>query len=387
MEIRARYVLIGLFVLAAAAAVVGFVYWLYNTGGLAERTTYEVRFQGSVAGLSTGSEVMFNGIRVGEVTALALNGDQPGEVIATIAIDRRTPVRVDTHVGLDFGGLTGTATVALADGTPSAAAPAAVDGGPPVLIADASALKDLTQSGREVLARLDRILAENAEALKSAIVNIDTFAQALADNSGKVDSILAGLERLTGGGEPRGENVVYDLTAPADFPPIDRQPAAQLAVAEPTTVVALDTQRIVREEAGGGAVPVFAAVRWADSLPLLIQARVIEAFESAGHPGVGSDFGAVSGEFQLVTDLRQFRITAAGAAEAAIMAKLVDGDGNVAGARLFEASGPVAAAADDAAAAAAAAAALDAAFGAVARDLVTWTLDAMAAGEAAAGAP
>ncbi len=50
MEIRARYFLIGLFVLAVIAAGVGFVYWLYNTGGLVKRADYLVSINGSVIG-------------------------------------------------------------------------------------------------------------------------------------------------------------------------------------------------------------------------------------------------------------------------------------------------------------------------------------------------
>ena len=34
METRAPFVIVGAFVLAAIAAVFGFVYWLHNTGGL-----------------------------------------------------------------------------------------------------------------------------------------------------------------------------------------------------------------------------------------------------------------------------------------------------------------------------------------------------------------
>ena len=68
METRARYALIGLFMLAVILASFGFVYWLENKGGFAERKTYQVRFQGSVSGLLIGSAVLFNGIRVGEVT-------------------------------------------------------------------------------------------------------------------------------------------------------------------------------------------------------------------------------------------------------------------------------------------------------------------------------
>ena len=50
METRAAFVVVGAFVLAAIAAVFGFVYWLHNTAGLGPRTTYHVQFDGSVPG-------------------------------------------------------------------------------------------------------------------------------------------------------------------------------------------------------------------------------------------------------------------------------------------------------------------------------------------------
>jgi len=68
METRAPFVVVGAFVLAAIVAVFGFVYWLHNTGGLGPRATYHVQFDGSVPGLLVGAAVLFNGIRVGEVT-------------------------------------------------------------------------------------------------------------------------------------------------------------------------------------------------------------------------------------------------------------------------------------------------------------------------------
>src|SRR5712671_156733 len=72
METRAPFVVVGAFVLAAIAAVFGFVYWLHNTGGLGPRATHHVQFDGSVPGLLVGAAVLFNGIRVGEVTDLGL---------------------------------------------------------------------------------------------------------------------------------------------------------------------------------------------------------------------------------------------------------------------------------------------------------------------------
>ena len=105
METRAPYALIGLFVLAAIGAVFGFVYWLNNTGGLNKRTVYVVRFENTVSGLLPGAAVLFNGIRVGEVTDLQLNPNNPRQVLATIAVATETPVRPDTYVGLEFQGL------------------------------------------------------------------------------------------------------------------------------------------------------------------------------------------------------------------------------------------------------------------------------------------
>ena len=116
METRAPFVIIGAFVLAAIAAAFGFVYWLHNTGGLGPRTTYHVQFEGSVPGLLVGAAVLFNGIRVGEVTELSLAPDNPRRVNAAIAVTSTTPVRSDTKVGLDFQGLTGVPVIALEGG-------------------------------------------------------------------------------------------------------------------------------------------------------------------------------------------------------------------------------------------------------------------------------
>ena len=156
METHARYILIGLFVIVASLAGFGFIYWLHATGGLGERTIYRVRFENTVSGLRTGAAVSFNGIRVGEVTNLQLNPGNPGQVFVTIAIDTGTPVRSDTQARIDVQGLMGSPSIALSGGSPNLPAPVASKGEPPLLVADASAGQDLTQTAREVLGRIDK---------------------------------------------------------------------------------------------------------------------------------------------------------------------------------------------------------------------------------------
>src|ERR1700722_15616427 len=96
METRANYVLIGLFTLAVIAGGFGFVYWFSTVGGAGARANYRIVFDGSVSGLYAGAAVLFNGIRVGEVTALTLDPAAPRSVVAMISVDKRIAVRADT---------------------------------------------------------------------------------------------------------------------------------------------------------------------------------------------------------------------------------------------------------------------------------------------------
>jgi phospholipid/cholesterol/gamma-HCH transport system substrate-binding protein len=120
-------------------------------------------------------------------------------------VDRTVPVRADTKVGLEFQGLTGLAEVSLAGGAPDAAAVVAEGGNPPTLFADANATADVTQQARNVLARIDSLVADNETALHVSLRNIQTVTATLAENSERLDKVMAGLESLTGKGEDGGQ--------------------------------------------------------------------------------------------------------------------------------------------------------------------------------------
>lgn len=203
METRANFVLIGLFTLAVIAGAFGFVYWFQHIGGSSQRMTYRVIFKGTVTGLRPGASVVFNGIRVGEVAAISL-GD-PRQVVANLSIDKATPVRADTSVGLEFQGLTGIASVALKGGSVDAPVLAAKDGQLPTLLADSSATQDVTEIARATLSRMDKVIEENQDALRNTMRSIDTFTATLAKNSERIDNILAGVENLAGSKDRKGD--------------------------------------------------------------------------------------------------------------------------------------------------------------------------------------
>jgi phospholipid/cholesterol/gamma-HCH transport system substrate-binding protein len=368
METRAPYALIGAFVLAVIGAAFGFVYWVHNTSGLTERAIYRIRFENTVSGLLTGAAVLFNGIRVGEVTALELDANDPNLVMATVAVVSSTPVRADTKVGLDFQGLTGVPVVALQGGSKPLNTKTIRPAEPLTLTADPLAGQSMTTAARDALRRLDVILADNADPLRTTIANLNTFSAALARNSDKLDNIVKGLERLTGADTANAPRIVYDLAMPKTFPPMGKKPESPLIIAEPTSLIMFETRKILVRP-GGNEDPTFASAEWSDSTPKLVQQKIIQAFENAGL-AVARPSENVTAENQLFLDLRKFQlsVSAAPAAEVEFGAKIVSANGRLLGARVFGASAAV-----KASNAPATVDALNEVFGKCAIELVQWT--------------
>jgi phospholipid/cholesterol/gamma-HCH transport system substrate-binding protein len=213
METRANYVLIGSFTLAVIAAAFGFVMWFQSLHTTKARTPLRVIFEGPASGLRNGGSVNFNGIRIGEVISVKL--DNPRRVVALAMIENNAPIRKDTLVGLEFQGLTGVAAISLKGGQEAAPAVPLDEDGIPVLTADPNALQDVTEAIRGTLQNINRVVADNQEAVKNSLHNLETFTASLARNSDKIDnvmlkvdgvmskadSLMLGLDTLAGGKE------------------------------------------------------------------------------------------------------------------------------------------------------------------------------------------
>ncbi len=199
METRANYVAVGLFTLAALVAAFVAVYYLGRFNGGADAVPLKVRIQGSVSGLGQGSNVLFNGLRVGRVTALELAADDPRVVIVTTEINSKTPIRSDTRANIGIQGISGGAFVQLEGGSPDAKALLAEtgDGDVAVIEGDPAALADLLQRVNGIAARTERIMGtlenfvnQNEKAASATFTNVETFSKALAQNSEGVSKFM-----------------------------------------------------------------------------------------------------------------------------------------------------------------------------------------------------
>ena len=205
MENKANYAIVGLFTLAVLAGIFGFVFWFTRASENSDRRVYRVVFMGSVSGLSAGSAVRFNGLRVGEVTAVSILPADPSRVVAQIAVNPTTPIKTDTRARLETQGLTGVANIQLTGGAGNMPDLVSLDAGvPPTIFADRSDYQDILEtlqrvSGRldSVLTRADSIMAQGEGSVIATLRNIEAFSNELGKNASGVGAFLANVGEMS----------------------------------------------------------------------------------------------------------------------------------------------------------------------------------------------
>jgi phospholipid/cholesterol/gamma-HCH transport system substrate-binding protein len=205
METRANYVLIGAFVLLAAAALALFTLWIAGTPLNRNYSTFDVVFEGPVNGLIEGGEVRFNGIKVGEVQRLSLDRQDPNRVIARINVFAETPVRTDSVAELNFLGITGVTFIQIRAGSPEQ--PLLVSERfqpPPVIKTERTALDSLFQGGQDLLTVTgdtinkinDAVSEENVAHVNAILSNVDIISAKLAKDGGAIDAATAAFKSI-----------------------------------------------------------------------------------------------------------------------------------------------------------------------------------------------
>ena len=201
METRANYALVGLFTLAVLGALFGFVSWFSGLGGSTDRREIRIVFSGSVTGLTRGSSVLFNGLRIGEVKDIQLFPDDPRFIFAVVDVTSGTPIRDDTRARIESQGLAGVVAIQLLGGKFDAPQLEAKPGQAlPTIIAERSEVQDLLETVRNVARRTDdlferlgRFVDENDKSIATTIRNVEKFSAALGDNADGVNKMLASI--------------------------------------------------------------------------------------------------------------------------------------------------------------------------------------------------
>ncbi|MBO6716365.1 MAG: membrane integrity-associated transporter subunit PqiC [Rhizobiaceae bacterium] len=175
---------------------------------------------------------------------------------------------------------------------------------------------------------------------------------------------------LLGGSTPEPFDT-YELNAAV--PSVGgRQTRRQVLVTEPSALKSLDSENIVIKPSPG-TIQYLKGARWADRLPRVVQARLVETLQLSGRVGgVGMPGEGLAIDFQIIVDIRSFEIRLDGGDRAEVelyVRVLNDRNGVVRAGRLFSAMAPVSGSGNDDFVAA-----LDRAFGIAATEIVDWAI-------------
>jgi phospholipid/cholesterol/gamma-HCH transport system substrate-binding protein len=192
-------------VIVLLAAFVGVALWLASGGTLQKKYDLYVAVENeSVAGLSINAPVKYNGVEVGKVRNIRLDKVNPELVHLLLAIERGTPIKVDTVATLKVQGLTGIAYMELSGGARDA----------PPLLTLAGNSYPIIQTKPSLSARLENVLAtvlskldstarnvdailsvENQTSFKNALADVSTVARTLAARKQSIDAGISSAEK------------------------------------------------------------------------------------------------------------------------------------------------------------------------------------------------
>lgn len=185
METKANYALIGVAAIAAFAMALAFGLWIAGANFNRAYATVIVVFDGPVRGLARGGEVRFQGIKVGEVTALRIDPQNPDKVLARVRIDASTPVKADSVGQLEPIGLTGVNLIQITGGTKTSATLRSPLGAPPPRIrGEPSEIDKLLGAGGDI-----------AESTSRALLAVQGLLT--PENVAKISATLSHLEAAT----------------------------------------------------------------------------------------------------------------------------------------------------------------------------------------------
>jgi phospholipid/cholesterol/gamma-HCH transport system substrate-binding protein len=206
MERNANYAMVGLASVILLVGLAAFVMWLARVQFAQDYEIYDIVFDGPVRGLSTGGEVHFSGIKVGEVTKIVLDKADANRVVARIKVTSDVPIRTDSFATLEPEGITGVNYVQITAGTPSRPLLKDVTSSSdvPVIRSQKSALSDLLEGGGtvlqrsvEALDRVNRVLSDdNIKTLTKTLNDLEAVTGELKANRNIIGDADATLQSI-----------------------------------------------------------------------------------------------------------------------------------------------------------------------------------------------
>ncbi|MCF8468883.1 MAG: MlaD family protein [Sneathiella sp.] len=204
MELKAKHILVGSFVLISMLSLFAFVAWLAKVEFDRETAFYEIYFENSVNGLSPAGDVRYRGINVGSAEHINVDPENPERVRVLVEIDAAVPIRKGDRARLELQGITGVSYINIEGAQPGAEILTADrDSQYPIIPSEPSQLEklalgapDLVASSKELADRAAELLnAENQRLAAGILADVAQITGSIASRTDKIENIIDSLDR------------------------------------------------------------------------------------------------------------------------------------------------------------------------------------------------
>lgn len=198
MESKANYTLVGLIVVLLLAGLITTSLWLSVGFDRKKYNTYAVYMEEAVSGLNEESLVKFNGVKVGYISDIKLNKNDPQKVKILLQIQEGTPITTSTQASLIAQGITGTTYLGLSVTSPD---PTRLTKKPgqkyPVIPYKPSFLNKLEQAVEQLSDNLNSLLnEENKQKFSKILQETEEITKVFAQNKNAINTTLQDLPKL-----------------------------------------------------------------------------------------------------------------------------------------------------------------------------------------------
>jgi len=205
VENKARYTIVGLFLIIFSVAMVTFVLWQARFS-LDEKKFFEYRIysKNSIAGLKENSFVEYKGLVIGSVEKISINSQNIEQIEVILKINEPDVIKSDSYAVIASQGITGNKNIEIDGGSLSAPSLIPKEGKFLTIPLKASFFDSLTKDAGDITENLNSVLVNlntllnknNIENITHILKNFEQSSQKIVSTLDKVDITITHINRL-----------------------------------------------------------------------------------------------------------------------------------------------------------------------------------------------
>lgn len=198
MENKARYTVVGLFVLIFTVAMIAFILWLarYDVKEISAKE-YRVYSKISIAGLNENSIVEYKGLDIGTISKIQVDPKNLEQIEIILKITKPEVIKTNSYALIQSQGVTGNKIIEIEGGTKEATQLTPKENSYVTLPLKKSFLDKLTNSASNISSQIEILLTKFEKILNDKnIKNIDKILNNTNSSSKNFDNMMIKLNNL-----------------------------------------------------------------------------------------------------------------------------------------------------------------------------------------------